>query len=299
MLQGSIVALVTPMDAAGRLDRGALAELVEWHVEAGTHGIVPVGTTGESPTLDTPDHVRVIEEVIRLVDRRIPVIAGTGSNATEEALHLTEAARAAGADYSLQVVPYYNRPTQEGLYRHFATLAERVDLPHLLYNVPGRTACDLLPATVARLAPLENIVGIKEASGDVERAREIARLCGEHFTILSGEDGRNLELMKAGAAGAISVTANVDPVRMARCCEAFLAGDVATAEAIDLELQPLHRVLFLEANPIPVKWALHELGRIGPGIRLPLTPLSDPYREPLREVLVQLGLLPTHSGAPA
>ncbi|MEE4361577.1 MAG: 4-hydroxy-tetrahydrodipicolinate synthase [Pseudomonadales bacterium] len=291
MLRGSIVALVTPMDAAGALDWGALADLVEWHVSAGTDGIVPVGTTGESPTLDTPDHMRVIERVIRFVDGRVPVIAGTGSNATEEAIVLTEAARAAGADASLQVTPYYNKPTQEGLYRHFATIAERVDLPHLLYNVPGRTACDLLPATVARLAPIDNIVGIKEATGEIARVEALRRLCGEAFVILSGEDGRNLDLMKAGAVGAISVTANVAPEAMARLCAAFLAGDVATAEAIDLELQPLHRALFLESNPIPVKWALHEMGRIDSGIRLPLTPLSEPFRAPLREVLARLGLL--------
>lgn len=291
MFRGSIVALVTPMTAAGGIDWDALARLVEWHVAAGTDGIVPVGTTGESATLDTDDHIRVIEEVVRLVAGRVPVIAGTGSNSTAEALDLTRAARNVGADASLQVTPYYNKPTQEGLFRHYALLAEEVDLPLLLYNVPGRTACDLLPATVARLAPLPNVVGIKEASGDVSRVAEIHRLCGDGFAVLSGEDGKNLELMRAGACGLISVTANVVPDMMAAFTDVMLGGDDAAAEALDIRLQPLHRVLFLESNPIPVKWALYELGLIDSGIRLPLTPLSEQFREPLRQVLVQLGLL--------
>ncbi len=291
MFTGSIVALVTPMTATGSIDWDALARLIEWHVAEGTDGIVPVGTTGESATLDTPDHIRVIEEVVRMVAGRVPVIAGTGSNSTAEALELTSAAKDVGADAALQVTPYYNKPTQEGLFRHFSLLAEEVDLPQVLYNVPGRTACDLLPATVARLAPLKNIVAIKEASGDVSRVTEIHRLCGADFAVLSGEDGKNLELMRAGACGLISVTANVVPGMLAAFTDAMLAGDDATAAAIDMRLQPLHQALFLEANPIPVKWALYELGLIEGGIRLPLTPLAEQFREPLRQVLVQLELL--------
>lgn len=291
MFTGSIVALVTPMTATGSIDWDALARLIEWHVEEGTDGIVPVGTTGESATLDTHDHILVIEEVVRMVAGRVPVIAGTGSNSTAEALELTRAAKEAGADAALQVTPYYNKPTQEGLFRHYALLAEEVDLPQVLYNVPGRTACDLLPATVARLAPLRNIVAIKEASGDVSRVEEIHRLCGKEFAVLSGEDGKNLELMRAGACGLISVTANVVPGMLAAFTDAMLASDDAAAAAIDVRLQPLHRALFLESNPIPVKWALYELGRIDAGIRLPLTPLSEQFREPLRQVLVQLDLL--------
>ncbi|MCC5886383.1 MAG: 4-hydroxy-tetrahydrodipicolinate synthase [Gammaproteobacteria bacterium] len=291
MFTGSIVALVTPMTATGSIDWDALARLIEWHVEEGTDGIVPVGTTGESATLDTGDHIRVIEEVVRMVAGRVPVIAGTGSNSTAEALELTRAAKDAGADAALQVTPYYNKPTQEGLFRHYALLAEEVDLPQVLYNVPGRTACDLLPATVARLAPLRNIVAIKEASGDVARVAEIHRLCGKEFAVLSGEDGKNLELMRAGACGLISVTANVVPGLLAAFTDAMLSGQDEAAAAIDVRLQPLHRALFLESNPIPVKWALYELGRIDAGIRLPLTPLSEQFREPLRQVLVQLGLL--------
>ncbi len=291
MFTGSIVALVTPMTATGSIDWDALARLIDWHVAEGTDGIVPVGTTGESATLDTPDHIRVIEEVVRMVAGRVAVIAGTGSNSTAEALQLTQAAKDAGVDAALQVTPYYNKPTQEGLFRHYSLLAEEVDLPQLLYNVPGRTACDLLPATVARLAPLRNIVGIKEASGDVSRVAEIHRLCGPDFAVLSGEDGKNLELMRAGACGLVSVTANVVPGMLAAFTDAMLAGDDAAAAAIDLRLQPLHRALFLESNPIPVKWALYELGLIDAGIRLPLTPLSEAFREPLRQVLVQLGLL--------
>lgn len=292
MFTGSIVALVTPMTSAGSIDWTTLDRLVEWHIQEGTDGIVPVGTTGESATLDTPDHIAVIERVVKTVAGRVPVIAGTGSNSTQEALELTQAARDAGADAALQVTPYYNKPTQEGLYRHFALLAESVDLPQVLYNVPGRTACDLLPATVARLAPITNIVAIKEATGDVSRVTEIHRLCGAHFAVLSGEDGKNFELMKAGACGVISVTANVVPRLMGDFTDAMLQNNVAAGEEIDLRIQPLHRALFLESNPIPVKWALEQMGRIDGGIRLPLTPLSDHFHEPLRQVLAQLELLP-------
>jgi len=296
MFTGSIVALVTPMTAAGDLDWDALARLVEWHVREGTHGIVPVGTTGESPTVTMQQNMELIARVVERVDGRVPVIAGTGANATAEALELTESARQAGADGALLVTPYYNKPSQEGLYRHFATIAERVDLPQVLYNVPGRTGCDLLPTTVARLAPLPNIVGLKEASGDVGRMEELGRLCGESFVVLSGEDAVNYEIMRAGGKGCISVTANVVPRLMSRFCEAMLAGDDAAGAELHERLLALHRALFLESNPIPVKWALYEMGRIDSGIRLPLTPLAEQHREPLREVLQELGLLPTHAG---
>ncbi len=291
MFTGSIVALVTPMTHSGEIDWEALGRLVDWHVREGTHGIVPVGTTGESPTVTMKQNAELIERVVERVAGRVPVIAGTGANATAEALELTEGARKAGADGALLVTPYYNKPSQEGLYRHYATLAEQVDIPQVVYNVPGRTGCDLLPATLARLAPLDNVVAIKEASGKVERVGEIHRLCGEDFVVLSGEDGLNFELMRAGAKGCISVTANVVPGLMREFCEAMLAGDVERGGELDARLQPLHRALFLESNPIPVKWALHEMGVIEDGIRLPLTPLAEQFREPLREVLRELELV--------
>ncbi|MEE4298784.1 MAG: 4-hydroxy-tetrahydrodipicolinate synthase [Pseudomonadales bacterium] len=291
MFKGSIVAIVTPMDARGDLDWEALDALVEWHVREGTRGIVPVGTTGESATLSIDENVRVVERVVRAAGGRVPVIAGTGANNTREALEMTRAARSAGADASLQVTPYYNRPTQEGLYRHFATIAEDVDLPMVLYNVPKRTGCDLLAETVARLAPLENVVAIKEACGQVERVTAIHEACGAPFPVLSGEDPINVAMMRAGAVGAISVTANVAPARMAAMLESALAGDWTTAEAEEAALAALHEALFVESNPIPVKWALHEMGRIGTGIRLPLTPLAEPLRDGLRAVLGRYGLL--------
>ena len=291
MFTGSIVAIVTPMDAAGDLDWEALDALVEWHLEQGTDGIVPVGTTGESATLSIDENVRVVERVVRVADGRVPVIAGTGANNTREALEMTRAARSAGADASLQVVPYYNRPTQEGLYRHFATIADDVSMPHVLYNVPKRTGCDLLPATVARLAAHGNLVAIKEAGGEVGRVREIHEACGHAFPVLSGEDPINVAMMRAGAVGAVSVTANVLPGRVAAMLHAALAGDWATAEAVEAALAPLHAAMFVESNPIPVKWALHEMGRMGPGIRLPLTPLAEPLRAELRATLGHFGLL--------
>ena len=291
MFTGSIVAIVTPMDAAGDLDWEALDSLVEWHIENGTDGIVPVGTTGESATLSIDENVRVVERVVRVSAGRVPVIAGTGANNTREALEMTRAARSAGADASLQVTPYYNRPTQEGLYRHFATIAEDVDLPMVLYNVPKRTGCDLLPETVARLAPLDNVVATKEACGEVERVTAIHDACGTAFPVLSGEDPINVAMMRAGAVGAISVTANVAPARIASMIDAALAGDWATAEAEEVALAELHAALFVESNPIPVKWALHQMGRIGTGIRLPLTPLAEDLRDALRGTLGQFGLL--------
>lgn len=291
MFKGSIVAIVTPMDATGDLDWDALDALVDWHITEGTRAIVPVGTTGESATLSIDENVRVVERVVRVAAGRVPVIAGTGANNTREALEMTRAARSAGADASLQVTPYYNRPTQEGLYRHFATIAEDVDLPMVLYNVPKRTGCDLLAETVARLAPLENVVAIKEACGDIERVTAIHDACGAPFPVLSGEDPINVAMMRAGAVGAISVTANVAPARMAAMLESALTGDWATAEAEEAALAGLHEALFVESNPIPVKWALHEMGRIGTGIRLPLTPLSEALREELRAALGRYDLL--------
>ena len=291
MFKGSIVAIVTPMDAAGDLDWEALDRLVAWHLDAGTDGIVPVGTTGESATLSIDENVRVVERVVRMVDGRVPVIAGTGANNTREALEMTRAARSAGADASLQVTPYYNRPTQEGLYRHFATIAEDVELPLVLYNVPKRTGCDLLPETVGRLAPIDNIVAIKEATGEVDRVGAIHDLCGPDFAVLSGEDPIVVEMMRAGATGVISVTANVAPARMAAMVDAALAGDWTTAEAAEAELAPLHAALFVESNPIPVKWALAEMGRIGPGIRLPLTPLDEAFHDTVRAQLAHFDLL--------
>ena len=297
MIQGSIVAIVTPMDAAGDLDWEALDRLVEWHVIEGTNGIVPVGTTGESATLSIDENVRVVERVVRVVDGRVPVIAGTGANNTREALEMTRAARSAGADASLQVTPYYNRPTQEGLYRHFSTIADDVDLPVMLYNVPKRTGCDLQPETVARLAAHERIIALKEASGEVDRMAVLKTLCGDDFALISGEDAINVANMRAGAVGTISVTANVAPRRMARMIAAGLAGDWATAEAEEAALQELHRVLFVESSPIPVKWALEQMGLINAGIRLPLTPLAEGFHADVRGRLVDYGLLDAGEGA--
>ena len=278
MLSGSIVALVTPMTASGALDWEALERLVAWHLESGTHGIVPMGTTGESATLTTAEHLEVIRRVIALVDGRVPVIAGTGSNSTDEAIHQTQEAEREGADACLVVTPYYNKPTQEGLYHHYKAIADASGVPLVLYNVPPRTACDMQPATVARLAAIDNIVGIKEASGDASRIEELRRRCGDDFILLSGEDAQTLEMLHLGAVGAISVTANVLPQQMATFCSAWLAGERERAEALDAELQPVHGALFVETSPSPVKWALHALGRIDSGIRLPLLPLSEGWR---------------------
>jgi 4-hydroxy-tetrahydrodipicolinate synthase len=291
MFHGSIVALATPMLEDGAIDWDALAHLVDYHLEQGTHGIVAVGTTGESATLDHDEHRQVIRFVVDRVHNRIPVIAGTGSNSTRESLELTRHAREVGADAALLVAPYYNKPTQEGLYQHFRTLAEEVHLPQILYNVPGRTGCQIGLETAERLSHLSTVVGIKDATGDLGRAMALVRACGERMDVLSGEDGIALPLMLIGGKGCISVTANVAAGTMAAMCEAALAGDVARARALDDELAPLHQALFREANPIPVKWALYETGRMGPGIRLPLTPLSEGYRPEVRQVLEGLGLL--------
>ncbi len=291
MIHGSVVALVTPMTASGAIDYAALARLVEFHLASGTHGIVAVGTTGESPTLGMDEHIGVIAEVVRRVDGRIPVIGGTGANSTAEAIELTRAASDVGVDACLLVTPYYNKPTQEGLYRHFRAVAEAVPIPQILYNVPGRTACDLKTDTVLRLAEIPDIVGLKDATGSLERGAELLARCPPDFWLFSGEDAIAAELMLRGYRGVISVTANVAPRAMAAMSEAALAGHREQALALDTPLQALHRDLFVEANPIPVKWALAELELMEPGIRLPLTPLSAAYHDTVRAALRQASLL--------
>jgi len=287
-LRGSLVALVTPMKSNGAVDWAALDGLVDWHLESGTHGIVPVGTTGESATLTHDEHKQVIKAVVRRVDGRVPVVAGAGANATAEAIELTESAQGDGADYCLAVTPYYNKPTQEGLYRHYCAIAEAVDLPMVLYNVPPRTACDMKADTVARLAQVDSIVGIKEACGDADRVAEIKALVPDDFILLSGEDAQTLTMAGYGAVGAISVTANVLPAMMAAFCGAILAGDRAKACAIDAQLQPIHEILFIETSPIPSKWALNAMGRIDDGIRLPLVELTAPAQVEVRKRLQRL-----------
>ncbi len=291
MISGSLVALVTPMDSRGNLDWQALDRLIEFHLNEGTDGIVAVGTTGESATLDMEEHKEVIRRVVDKVAGRIPVIAGTGANSTSEAVELTQDARSVGADACLLVTPYYNKPTQEGLYQHFRFIAEAVDIPQILYNVPGRTACDMLPDTVVRLADIDNIIGIKEATGDLQRARELIERVGDRMAVYSGDDPTAVELILMGGKGNISVTANVAPRLMHELCEAALNGDADTARRLNEQLMPLHRKLFIESNPIPVKWALHEMGLIGDGLRLPMTRLSDDCQPVVREALKQCGLL--------
>lgn len=291
MISGSMVALVTPMDAQGGLDWDNLSKLVDFHLQEGTNAIVAVGTTGESATLDVHEHVEVIRRVVDQVNGRIPVIAGTGANSTREAIELTQNAQSVGADACLLVTPYYNKPTQEGLYQHFRHIAEAVAIPQILYNVPGRTACDMLPETVERLSKVANIIGIKEATGDLQRAQEILDRVSADFLVYSGDDATAVELMLMGGKGNISVTANVAPRAMAELCAAAMAGDAATARAINERLMPLHKNLFIESNPIPVKWALSEMGLMADGIRLPLTWLSPRCHEPLRQALRQSGVL--------
>jgi len=291
MFTGSIVALVTPMKPDGAIDWPALDRLIEWHVAEGTHGIVPMGTTGESATLDTDEHMAVIRRTIEVVAKRIPVIAGTGSNSTAESIYQTQEAQRLGADGCLLVTPYYNRPTQEGLYQHYKAIAEVTEVPLVLYNVPPRTACDLKPETVARLAELPRIVGIKEASGDVNRVTEIRSRTRDDFFVLSGEDALTLRMMELGAAGTISVTANVLPGMMSQFCAAFLEGDLDRAIELDERLQPIHQILFCETSPSPTKWALFEMGRIDRGIRLPLLELSEQHRAGLRARLETVGAL--------
>jgi len=291
VLKGSIVALITPMTAEGAVDWGALERLVEWHLTEGTHGIVPVGTTGESSTLEVREHLEVIRRTVELVAGKVPVVAGTGANATAEAIHLTQEAARLGADACLVVTPYYNRPTQEGLFRHFKAIAEASGVPLVLYNVPPRTACDMLPETVARLATIENIIAIKEACGDPERVTQIKERVPDDFIVLSGEDAQTLRMMELGALGTISVTANVLPNMMSRFCQTFLDGDVAASRDLDGQMQPVHKVLFIESSPQPTKWALYKMGRVDRGIRLPLIELSEEHREELLSCLKKAGAL--------
>jgi len=291
MLQGSMVALVTPMQEDGELDRESLNKLVDWHINEGTDAIVAVGTTGESATLNKEEHCRVIRWVVEQAAGRIPVIAGTGSNATAEAIDLTECAKQAGADACLLVTPYYNKPTQEGLYLHFKAIAEKIDIPQFLYNVPNRTACDMLPETVARLAAIDNIVGIKEATGDMTRVTRMRASCAADFRILSGDDATAGALIEAGGNGVISVTANVAPAAMRAMCAAAIRGEFEQARSIDAKLEALHSKLFLQANPIPVKWALYRMGKIGTGIRLPMTVLSQDFHSSVEDALRLAGVL--------
>jgi 4-hydroxy-tetrahydrodipicolinate synthase len=292
MIIGSIVALVTPMlPETEAIDYPALRRLVDWHQAAGTAAIVAVGTTGESPTLSVEEHLRVIEVCVEQAAGRLPIIAGTGANSTSEAIELTAGARERGADACLLVTPYYNKPTQEGLYLHHRAIAEAVDIAQVLYNVPGRTGCDMLPDTVVRLAQIPNIVGIKEATGDLERARDLVARCPEDFAVYSGDDATAMDLMLLGGKGNIGVTANVAPEQMHDLCDAALAGDRVRAEAINDRLLALHRALFLESNPIPVKWAVAELGLMADVIRLPLTPLSPALHARVREAMHSAGLL--------
>ncbi|WP_456374214.1 4-hydroxy-tetrahydrodipicolinate synthase [Thiolapillus sp.] len=291
MMQGSMVALVTPMAPDGSVDLDSMYQLLDWHVQEGTSAIVSMGTTGESATLGEKEHCNVIRRTVEHVAGRIPVIAGTGANSTAEAISLTRCAAEAGADACLLVTPYYNKPTQEGLYLHYKAIAEAVDVPQILYNVPGRTACDMLTDTVGRLAAIDNIVGIKEATGDLGRLEQIRSLAGESFALYSGDDATGCEFMLRGGNGVISVTTNVAPAAMARMCEAAIAGDREAAEKMDSQLADLHRELFLESNPIPVKWALAEMGRIQEGIRLPLTWFSPKYHSPLRKAMIRAGVV--------
>jgi 4-hydroxy-tetrahydrodipicolinate synthase len=287
MIQGSIVALVTPMDESGAVDRDSLKKLVEYHIEQGTDAIVAVGTTGESATLDEDEHCEVIKLVVDYAGGRIPVIAGTGANATTEAIALTRRAKEAGADACLLVTPYYNKPTQEGLYLHHKAIAEAVDIPQILYNVPGRTACDMLPETVGRLSHIGNIVGVKEATGDLSRVKQIRDLTGDDFALYSGDDATSREFCLLGGNGTITVTGNVAPKLVHEMIMAAIKGDSETASAIDAKLAGLHKDLFIQSNPIPVKWAVAEMGLMGKGIRLPLTWLTEDCFDAVREAMRQ------------
>ncbi|MBT7109628.1 MAG: 4-hydroxy-tetrahydrodipicolinate synthase [Proteobacteria bacterium] len=291
MFTGSMVAIVTPMNTDGSVDWPALEKLVEHHIAQGTDAIVSVGTTGESATLDHNEHAEVIERTVKAVAGRIPVIGGTGANSTSEAILLTERAVAAGVDGCLLVVPYYNKPPQEGLYQHFRTIAEAVAIPQILYNVPGRTAVDMHNDTTLRLAKIENIVAIKDATNDLDRGRDLINRSPQDFMVYSGEDGTACELMLSGGKGTISVTANVAPELMHRMCAAAVAGNVKEARDLNTQLEKLHQALFVESNPIPAKWAVQQQGIIGAGIRLPLLPLSVANQEVVREAMQAVGVI--------
>ena len=292
MIKGSIVAIVTPMFEDGSLDKDSLRKLLDWHVAEGTDGVVIVGTTGESATVSPEEHCELIKLTVDHVACRIPVIAGSGGNSTAEAIALTRHAKEVGADASLQVVPYYNRPTQEGMYRHFKAIAEAVELPIILYNVPGRTVADMSNETIARLAPIDNIVGVKDATGNIGRGIELLKMVDKSFAVYSGDDPTAMALMFCGGAGNISVTANVAPRAMHELCAAAMAGDIAKAVEINNRVLELHAKLFVEPNPVPVKWALTEMGKMPAGLRLPLAPLSAPFHDTVRTALRQAGLLP-------
>ena len=291
MFQGSFVALVTPMKQDQSVDWEALENLIDWHIEQGTHGLVPVGTTGESATLSMKEHVEVIKRVVEQVNGRVPVVAGTGANASSEALELTLAAQEAKADGALLVTPYYNRPTQEGLYLHYKYIADNSQIPMVLYNVPKRTACDLAPQTVARLSQIDGIVGLKEATGDIQLMQSIRALVADDFALLSGDDPTSLAFIEQGGQGYISVTANIAPKEMASLYELVAAAKVEEARALNARLMPLHENLFNEANPIPVKWAVSALGFGCNTLRLPLTPVSEEAKQPLADAMQEFGLL--------
>jgi len=291
MITGSIVALATPMHENGDVDWENLDRLVEFHIQQGTDSIVAVGTTGESATLNTKEHCAVMDAVIKKVAGRIPVIAGTGANSTSEAIELTQEAKNLGADACLLVTPYYNKPTQEGLFLHHEAIAKAVDMGQILYNVPGRTAVDMLPETIARIAEIDQVVGVKEATGDLERAQQVLDLVGDKIAVYSGDDETAYKMILMGGHGNISVTANVVPKQMAELCRLALAGQAEEAEALQQQLMPIHDLMFVESNPIPVKWALHEMGMMTSGIRLPLTPLSEAHRPALKAVLQQFELV--------
>ena len=290
MIKGSIVAIITPMLEDGSIDWDSYRQLIDWHIDSGTDAIVAVGTTGESPTVDHEENCKLIEEAVRHAGGRIPIIAGTGSNSTREALELTRFASRIGAQASLQVVPYYNKPTQEGMYQHFRVIAEEGGLPVILYNVPGRTVADLSNETVLRLAKLPGVIGLKDATGDIARGSDLLARLPSDFAVYSGNDDSALALMAMGGHGVISVTANVAPAAMAKLCHAALAGQWSEALAINRQLLPLHLKLFVEANPSPAKWALQQMGRIKPGIRLPLMPLSPSHHETVLDALKQSGV---------
>jgi 4-hydroxy-tetrahydrodipicolinate synthase len=292
MIKGSIVAIVTPMRADGSLDYPGLYKLIDWHIAEGTDSIVIVGTTGESSTVSVEEHCALIKAAVEHTRGRIPIIAGTGGNSTAEAIKLTEYAKEAGADAVLLVVPYYNRPTQEGMYQHFKAIADAVDIPVILYNVPGRTVADMSNDTIARLAKIKNIVGVKDATGNIARGLELLRMVPSDFAVYSGDDPTAMALMLCGGAGNISVTANVAPKQMHLLCKAAMAGDIATAVAINNKVMPLHAKLFIEPNPVPVKWALAEMGMMPAGLRLPLVTLSAECQEPVRSALREAGVHP-------
>ncbi len=290
MFKGSMVAIATPF-RDGKIDEKALGDLIEWHISEGTNAIVPCGTTGESSTLDYDEHYRVIEITIDVVNKRVPVIAGTGANSTDETIIMTKKAKEMKADGVLLVTPYYNKPTQEGLYRHYKKIAETVDIPIVLYNVPGRTGVNLLPQTVARLAEVKNIFGIKEATGDMKQVSEVIRLCRDRITVLSGDDFTTLTLLALGGKGAISVTANIAPGDVSAMCKAWDNGDIEETRRLHFKLEPLNHAMFIETNPIPVKTGLSMMGKIRSEFRLPLCPMSDINKEKLRKVLADYGIL--------